>query len=217
MQDGVTIDRVFLDNRNNDYHSAAFALNIGAQKAKGEVFVFLHQDIEFLDPTVLKKIYNFSMANPNTVFGAAGVMSRNKRDYKNILLSSMYSGLYRTKNYGLNDDPKECFTLDECLIACHRSVFEKIRFDEKTCDGWHLYGADLCLQAQTIEGLNVMAVPMDIWHKSNGNADKAYFKTQNRVAIKYRKFFKVINTTNGYQYTNTIKRIILNIYRIIRY
>ena len=56
-----------------------------------------------------------------------------------------------------------------------------LSFDEVICDGWHLYGADLCLQANLVSGMSVMVVPMNIWHKSNGNADKSYFITQNKI------------------------------------
>jgi hypothetical protein len=63
----------------------------------------------------------------------------------------------------------------------------------------------------------VVALPINVWHKSNGNADKAYFKTQNKLGAKYRKYFKIINTTNGYVYTNIFKRILQNLYRKIKY
>lgn len=76
MQENVTIDYVLIDNRTNQFASAAAALNYGAKKAKGEVLVFLHQDIEFLEKSALSDIYRFGVTNPNTIFGAAGVKSK---------------------------------------------------------------------------------------------------------------------------------------------
>lgn len=216
MQKEVFVDYVLIDNRLNKFSSAAAALNYGITQVKSEVVVFLHQDIEFLDEMVLESIYDFAVSHQNTIFGAAGVTSKNNKDYTQTLLSSMFSGPNRSKNNGL-DSPQECFTLDECLIACHRSIMNKLAFDEIICDGWHLYGADLCLQAQITDGLNVMAVPMNVWHKSNGNADTSYFITQNRLAKKYRGRFRIINTTNGYQYTGSFKRFFINLYRKIVY
>ena len=37
------------------------------------------------------------------------------------------------------------------------------------------------------------------------------------LAKKYNKYFKVINTTNGYQFTGAFPRILLNISRAIKY
>ena len=216
LQKNVQIDYVFIDNQSGRFSCAAVALNFGFSQAKGDVIVFLHQDIEFVDDITLEYIFDFAVSHPNTLFGAAGVHSRNEESFNRTLLSSMYSGPNKKKNDGL-DGPRECFTLDECLIACHRSVMDKLAFDEKVCNCWHLYGADLCLQAQITEGLNVMAIPMNIWHKSNGNADRNYFQTQDCLAKKYKKYFKVINTTNGYQYTDALPRILLNISRAIKY
>ncbi len=66
-------------------------------------------------------------------------------------------------------------------------------------------------------GGGVKAVPLNIWHKSHGNADGTYFKTQNLLAKKYKKYYNVINTTNGYVYTNFLKRLAQNLYRKIKY
>lgn len=68
-----------------------------------------------------------------------------------------------------------------------------------------------------LRGANIEVVPLDVWHKSPGNADKSYFIKQNELAKKYKKYHKVINTTNGYQYTNCVKRAFLNIVRKLKY
>lgn len=216
LQEGVDIEYIMLDNRGRKYKSAAEALNAGVDMAKGEVLVFLHQDIEFVSANTLEYIYDYATANKNAVFGAAGVTQRTAPDSEVFILSSMYAGPDKQKYSDMNES-KTAFTLDECLIACHSSCMEKLRFDEEICDGWHLYGADLCLQALAFANFSVQVVPLDCWHKSNGCADKSYFMCQSRLAKKYRKYFKIINTTNGYSYTNPLKRTIQNLYRKIRY
>ena len=215
LQENITIDYVLVDNCNHRFPSAASALNYGAKNSNGEIIVFLHQDIEFLSKVALVDIYKFGINHPNAIFGAAGVKS--KINDTGEFFSSMYAGENKTQ-YKCCTAPSKCYTLDECLIACHRSVMEKVSFDDKTCDGWHLYGADLCLQAGLFSEFDVMVIPMDyVWHKSNGNADKNYMKTQNLLAKKYRGKYKIINTTNGFQYTNPIKRMFVNTYRRLRY
>lgn len=214
-QTKVNIDYVLVDNTGHNFNSAAEALNFGIKKAIGEVLVFLHQDIVFLDNNQLNYIYEFAVNNKSVLFGPAGVESREIN--KNcVILSSMFEGKDKHKYTSL-DQPMKCFTLDECLIACHKDCLKNVSFDEVTCDGWHLYGADLCLQANLFSEMCVMVIPMNIWHKSNGNADKCYYITQNKLARKYNNKYKIINTTNGYNYTNSLKRFFLNIYRKVRY
>lgn len=213
-QKNVDIEYIMTDNTNKKFPSAAKALNYGFYNSSAEVIVFLHQDIEFLSDNVLEYIYNYAMAHRDVVFGAAGV--QDKSLVKNVkILSGMKEG--EQGRYDTLTTPQRVLTLDECLIACHRDCLKIIRFDEELCDGWHLYGADLCLQAQDFAGLKVEAVPLDVWHKSSGNADESYFRTQNKLAKKYRKYHKIINTTNGYQYTNAFKRLLINLMRKIKY
>jgi hypothetical protein len=65
--------------------------------------------------------------------------------------------------------------------------------------------------------MEVFAIPLNVWHKSNGNADKSYYDCQNRLGKKYRKYFDVVNTTNGWVYTSSLKRFAQNLYRKLRY
>lgn len=215
FQENVDIDYVMIDNCAGEFSSAASALNYGVLKAKADVLVFLHQDVEFLGTDVLEKIYDFACKNKNIIFGAAGVQDKDTNKCPQILSSMAEGDDYR--KYNTLEKPQKVFTLDECLIVCHKDCMKKVKFDEKICDGWHLYGADLCLQAIIDKELDVMVLPMDICHKSHGNADDSYFKTQKKVGRKYKKFFKYINTTNGYVYTNTFMQIIQSLYRNIRY
>lgn len=214
-QKNIEVDYVMIDNTSNKFSSAAQALNYGTEKAKGEVLVFLHQDIEFLSDDVLEYLYDYAVRNPDVLLGAAGVKYENTVK-KPPLLSSIAQ---EDKNVRFNslEKPEEVFILDECLMACHKECMKKVSFDEKICDGWHLYGADLCLQAKNFAGLRVVVIPLDILHKSHGNADGSYFKTQNLLAKKYKKYNRIIHTTNGYVYTNFMSRFAQNIYRKLKY
>ena len=220
-QRNVDIEYVMIDNMTNKFSSAASALNYGTDRATGDVFVFLHQDIEFEAENALERIYDFAIENKNVIFGAGGVTKRARKE-KTHIYSAMWEGVDRDgiewkSQYVTLKEPLRCFTLDECLIACHSSCMKYIRFDEETCDGWHLYATDICLQAGLNDKLDVMVIPMDyVWHKSRGNVDEAYFNTQNKLAKKYRGKYKYIYTPNGFQYTNSIKRYFLNLYRNIR-
>lgn len=217
----VDVEYILIDNREHQFLSAASALNHGANQATGDVLVFLHQDIEFETNYALKKIYDFANENKSVIFGASGVKRYTGKN-KIHIYSAMWEGVDKNgvewkSKYNTLDEPIKCFTLDECLIACHRNCMKYVRFDDIVCDGWHLYAADLCLQAGLIDGLDVMVIPMDyVWHKSRGTADETYLYAQNKLAKKYKGKYRIINTTNGYQFTNPFLRSMLNAYRNLR-
>lgn len=213
-QKNVEVDLVLIDNSTNQFSSAAKALNHGTTKSTGDVLVFLHQDIEFLSDECLEYVYDFAVSNPEAVFGVAGVPMQSSSEKS--MLSNFHAGPHKVECATITK-PEKAFTLDECLIACNKKAFEKLSFDEVICDGWHLYGADLCLQAQAFQNMTVYAIPLNVWHKSNGNADKSYYKCQNKLGKKYKKYFKVVKTTNGWVYTNAFKRFWQSLYRKIRY
>lgn len=215
-QKDVEIEHISIDNTSGVFTSAASALNYGVKQATSNYLVFLHQDIIFLEPDALIQIVNYLDQAPNTLMGAAGVQRKKKLHDDMKIISSMYEGLYKHA-YNSSRQITEVFVLDECFFACKKDLFNCIQFDEKTCDGWHLYTADLCLNAY-LHNIDVIVLPLpQIWHKSHGFADKTYFKTQNRLAKKYKKYFKIINTTNSFVYTSFVKRTFQNAYRKVKY
>jgi hypothetical protein len=74
-------------------------------------------------------------------------------------------------------------------------VFKMRKFDESTCDGWHLYGVDYCLMMDEM-GLDVYVLPLPIIHKSSGDpfADE-YYRTLGKLFKKYKQNYSTIHTT----------------------
>lgn len=120
---------------------------------------------------------------------------------------------YRTLTEGTI---KDVFTLDECLIACHSDVMQKVSFDSKVCNGWHLYAADLCIQCQ-IKGIKVAVFDADIVHLSHGNTDNNFYICERKLAKKWRKDFQKISYSCGWTYTNPILYWLLHIYRKVKF
>ena len=50
----VECEKIFIDNSNNKFSSAAKALNYGASISESNYYIFLHQDIRFLSSDSLK-------------------------------------------------------------------------------------------------------------------------------------------------------------------
>lgn len=160
-QKNVNILRKFYYNM---YPSAASAYNQAIQDTPCDYYVFVHQDIKFLQEDFLEKTIECIDSNPEALYGLCGTVKTNN-SYETI--SNTFHGLWN-KRIGCRtiDEVVQVQGLDEIFVACHRCVFDKIRFDEKTFDGWHIFVADLCLQAQLVN-IPVFVMPFNSQHKNS--------------------------------------------------
>lgn len=211
----ATVEFMPLDNREHAFPSAAKAYNYALQRIseKAEAIIFCHQDIRFSKRSI-DLIADACLEEKDTLFGVAGARNEGRKN-RGKTISTLVGE-------AANWSPAETgtyapvFSLDECLIAGHRSVFERVSFDEKTCDGWHLYAVDLCIQCH-LKCIDVKVMDAEVRHLSRGHVDRAFIRTEGKLAKKYRKDLKMITHTNGWTYTNPLKRVIVLIYRKIRY
>lgn len=196
-----------LDNRNFKYSSAAEALNTGAKNANGEYIMFVHQDIILEKETWLvdtERILN-SIKN----LGVAGVAGRQEKTRYNT--ASVTHGIPPKFVGKIHlDEPVEVQTLDECLILIPRKVFTALKFDQNTCNDWHLYSIDYCLSVLNT-GYKNYVIPTATYHKSLGRSTKSiiqilfqigslpqgYVNTVAKVIRKHRKKHKRIYTVCG--------------------
>ncbi len=193
-------DLVLVKNTDNTFSSAAEALNYGASLAKEDFLMFVHQDVTFLDPLVLENFQRYVMSlKHDSVTGVAGV-----KDECGVMTSIIHGDPPKPAGPVEVNSPEKCQTLDEVLIALPKRLFGKLGFDSKTCNGWHLYGADLCLSASSL-GYDSFVIPANIYHRSSGySMDKSYYKSLRKV-IKKHKRLNFIYTTAGVWSTSRIK------------
>ena len=207
----LKVNVVALDNRNDKYKSASEAYNYAVRNlCETQIIIFCHQDIIFFEGAI-KNYYNCCNKNHNCLFGAAGV----------CLYTDTISNMQQQRNGKRYDTlpsggEKSVFTMDECLICGHKSIFEKVEFDEIVCDNWHFYTVDLCLQCHK-NNIDVKVVDSNICHLSGGDANKSFYECERRVGQKYRKDYKIIKYTWGWSYTNPIKYAFQRVYRYLRY
>jgi hypothetical protein len=208
-------DLVLLDNKNCSYRSAAQAYNEGGAKAKGDYLMFVHQDVllpycNWLKETekTLSKISNLGIA------GVAGMLQ--PMCINDFEISARYYALgklnlikvwyyrYARGNVFHGREAKPWFgkfisgvtptrTLDELLLIIPARVFESVKFDETTCNNWHLYGVDYSLSTSQ-KFHEVFVLPHSVVHLSLGNLNNTYFKTLMKLIEKHRAE-KLINTT----------------------
>ena len=194
----VEYEVVLINNEDKQYSSASSALNAGAKLAKGEYLVFVHQDITFQDPSFLMNIIKH-IDNLNGIVGVAGSLEEKG------VVTNLRQGAQKQLGGELTlSEPMKVQTLDEVLIACHRSVYELVKFDEVTCDDWHLYGVDFCLSAAE-KGIKSFVVPDEIYHKSSGKISLGYALSLRKVLKKHRKTFNKIYTTCSISSTKPLR------------
>ena len=177
-----SIEYIALDNRENRFSSAAKALNYGAEISRGEILVFMHQDVYLWDVSAMESYRAYLQENADAIIGAAG-----KRKDGSVVMDLWETKDKIERGTRANGQIYEVETLDECLIAMTRKTWEKLRFDEVCCNNWHGYAVDICMANALSGGRNVM-VPLKICHDSFGNAENNGFRdTVGRLVRKYRK------------------------------
>jgi len=182
-----------VDNTDGKYSSASSALNDGARRAGGDYLVFSHQDIVMGGHDFLSKAAAL-MASLTDV-GIAGVAGR--RDSTGVFTNITHGDPPTHAGHIRIDRPEIVQTVDECLFIIPRSVFQRLQFDERTCDDWHLYAVDFALSASRL-GLRAYVLPLEAHHLSSGQSmSKKYYRTLSRVARKHSDAYPWIHTSLG--------------------
>ncbi len=186
-------ERVLLDNTQGRFKSAAEALNFGGGRARGEYIMFVHQDVRLPSRTWLEDLEKRvgSLAD----LGIAGVAGKPDRGIR--VLSNVIHGTPPHPAGKRFKDVATVQTLDECLVVVPRGVFSTLKFDEATCDDWHLYAVDYCLTVKS-SGLQAYVLPLALYHKSPGvSFSPKYYEALLKVLAKHRAHFGKVRTTMG--------------------
>lgn len=186
--EGVDYNAIFIDAQKNHYHSAAEAYNTEVRKKEGqlkEILIFLHQDIAFDDAQLFLSIIRELTVNPNQIIGVAG-MPTNGKTVSNLKYKE--SGCYITATQ-ISEKTEVC-SVDECCFALTRDLFLRLFFNERICDGWHLYAVELCYRAMTQCNIPSYVLPDSIYHKMNGSVglstDTSFLMTVWKIAKEYK-------------------------------
>lgn len=189
----VAHEVIALDNRDGRFGSAALALNHGARQARGDFIFFAHQDVRFDSPTWLADVE--TVLRGVDLLGIAGVSGARPspdRAGREVVTNVTYDDPPRPAGVPL-EAPLIVESVDECAFFVPRPVFERLSFDERTCDGWHLYAVDYSLAVKRL-GLQAWAIPAPLYHRSPGAVfrilgfatfEAAYFRALERLARKY--------------------------------
>lgn len=201
MQKNCEYEVILVDSIKYNFTSAVQALNFGAQKAKGDYYVFVHQDIKFLTDDTLEKL---ELICKNNDFGIAGVAGVKKKDDGEVVSFSKIIHGKNSKNAAQItdfDSSIEVDSLDECLIIIPRNIFKERMFEEFYCT-WHLFATEYCL-AMKAYSKKILTIPLKMLHESEGaSLNSNYFKAIYFLAKKYKKNTNEIVTLFGKWPTN---------------
>lgn len=186
----IEYELILIDNRQGKFKSAADALNFGGNQSNGDLLLFVHQDVKFFEKN-LEEIINYYKKSEN--LGVAGVAGT-ELDSPRIRSNGIHHIPPESMASIQIEDIELAQTVDELLLIIPKKVFNEIQFDGKTCDQWHLYGADYCLQSLK-HGYNVYIFPIKLYHVSNASSMSLdYYKTLRKILNKYKNDFEQVHT-----------------------
>jgi hypothetical protein len=144
--------------------TAGAAYNSGLAEASNDIVVFAHQDV-YLPATWLKNLAETldTLEAAGSRWGVLGCFGATQETPPRLHGYCFSTGLRRILGKPFRTlAPAQ--TLDELLLVVRRS--SGLHFDEQL-PGFHLYGADICLQAAT-RGLENFIIPAFCIHNANG-------------------------------------------------
>jgi hypothetical protein len=189
------IDHVIIEE---GHKSAAHAYNTGIDKCNTPTIIFAHQDVYFPDGWLDVIESTITTLEKNDIhWGVLGVFGISKEQRP---VGHVYStGLSRVLGARFCN-PILASTLDEMVLIVKR--LPGLRFDEEL-PGFHFYGTDICLQAQTT-GMSCFVIPAFCIHNSNGVAIlpvdfwKAYFYIRRKWHIHLPVTTTCVKVTKGF-------------------
>ena len=169
--------------------SAADGLNRGLERARHEWVVCVHQDVvlpEGWDRCLAQQLREAERRfGPIGVAGVYGVGEVIPPRQPGGPFAAARTGWVVDRGRTLRDGPElpaRVATLDELLLVVRRDA--GLRFDPAL--GFHLYGADLCLQARE-RGLAVVALGALCQHNSRSvGLPEAFFQSADVFARKWK-------------------------------
>lgn len=199
-----------IDNRCNSFNIPK-ALNIGIQRSNGENLIFCHQDVIYPQCWLKKIDQQIDLISKLDVeWGVLGVMGVQKNGF---FAGNLIDPHTKSKFEKL---PCVVKSLDEVCLVIRNSC--QLCFDE-SLGGYHLYGADICLQAER-KGMKCYAIDAPLTHLSGGRLDHFFWEMAGKLHKKWSLVQgspSTIETTCGvFRLKNTFWSVLEYNFKILR-
>jgi GT2 family glycosyltransferase len=189
------LEYIRIDNSDRSYGICA-AYNLGVQKARGDILVFMHEDAFFMeggwDSVLAKKFADATLG----LVGVAGtqylfpdppgwVVAGRPFIRGKVVHETQAGDKFHLTVFSWDEKDSEVVAVDGLFFAIRRSLFERIRFDETTFDGFHFYDLDICMQIRATHRL-IVTPDLLVKHQSGGAFDKVWHEYAKRFTAKYK-------------------------------
>ncbi len=179
---GVPYEIVKIDNPGTMGVCAAY--NKGAEKAKFEYLLFLHEDVLFHTDKWAEKLIKHLQVPGTGVVGVAGsdyvpvvpcgwYVNSPPHQFLNLIQSTKDSNTPSTL-YSIQKEKYKVFALDGVFLAMKAEVYKQFKFNERITV-FHGYDADISLHVAK-KYQNYVISNILIEHFSLGGADKNFFE-----------------------------------------
>ena len=187
---------IAIDNSDNSTSHAA-AYNRAIQRAAGDIFVFVHDDVFFMKqgwgPVLESK---FSGDNALGIVGVAGTqyLSADNASWtaagrpfiKGRLIHDLENGDFFAVVFSPENGDSDVVVCDGVFLAIRRELFEEVWFDETTFDGDCFYDLDYCMQVSPSNRI-IVTTNIVVKKRSTFTYDKKWYESGKRFLEKYRE------------------------------
>ncbi len=191
---GVDYEYIRIENTTSPRGICA-VYNEGAQKARYECVVFVHEDVFFMEQgwgkVLLGKFTNahiglVGVAGTEVLYGSdlrwhiAGQPHIKGRLVHEIPTHS----LFVLTVYSWDKTDAEVVVADGLFLAMRKSLFSTIRFDDATFKAFHFYDFDICMQVRTSHSC-IVTWDILVKHFSGGKNDPTWHDAAALFKEKY--------------------------------
>ncbi len=178
-----------------DAKSLAEAYNRGIDRARGDVLIFSHDDIEFLQPgdwftTLMGHLETadiVGVAGTRRLSGAAWAASGPPFNAGQVVEVDGKLAKYRVVTFSVPGRHVEGIrALDGLFMAVRRGVCDQVRFDARTFDGFHCYDVDFSFSACCSGFRLAVATDLAALHSSKGSFDAKWRHYAELLTAKHR-------------------------------
>jgi GT2 family glycosyltransferase len=178
-----------------DARSLAEAYNRGIDRARGDILIFSHDDLEFLQPAGwlakltahLEAADIVGVAGTRRFSGAAWAHSGPPFNAGQVAEVDGKIASYRILMFSAPAAHVAGIqALDGLFIAARRSVLDRVRFDAATFDGFHCYDVDFSFSAWRMGFKLAVATDLPVLHASQGSFDDKWRHYAQLLIAKHR-------------------------------
>jgi GT2 family glycosyltransferase len=161
----------------HDARSLCEGYNRGVAQASGDILVFSHDDVEIVTPDFAARLQGHltrhdlvGVAGTTRLIGGSWTCAGWPHLHGQVGSRISKPGRLMVTGYGLHGaDTVDVQAIDGLFLAARREVLERIRFDEKTFDGWHLYDLDFTYSAHLAGFRTAVCQDVCLVHNSLGD------------------------------------------------